>query len=200
MKKITIKRDNACLYRSLSYLLYYHSQLTDYKKIIRNGENIKWINEKQLIDRNLYNSNDLPQLVQKTIVNWIYHNSEQYIDELGYKVFDLLIDTHYPELLSQSSLVSNKRLFRKNTLLHYKQHYSYFSGDNQIKDDRWGGTLELYAFSQIFNVSIQVYQMDNTRNYDLILQLGNNKNTIFSLLYSDYHYDCLLDVSIGSFG
>ena len=196
IKKINIKKDNACLYRTLSYLLYYNSQLKDYKTIIRKGIHINWALNKQLISIKSYNSNDLPKLLQKTIINWIYMNSEQYIDEIGYKVFDLLVDTHYPELLEKSSIVSNRRLFRKNILAKYKDRYSSFAGDSTIEHDyigdRWGGTLELYAFSKIFDICIHVYELDNSKEYKRILQLGSNKKLVFNLLYSENHYDCLI--------
>ena len=190
LNKVSIKKDNACFYRTISYFLYYYTNTINYKSILSKGDKNIWITtNNKLIPEKIYNENNMPELLQRTLINWICNNSENIIEELNYKIFDLLLDTHYPEFIQQYN--TDKRLVKKKILKLYKDRYNIFAADNMC-NDRWGGTLEMYAVSKLFNVCVEVYEKKNRNKLELIQKWGDKNKPRFRLLYGNNHYDCLL--------
>lgn len=187
---IKIKKDNACFYRAISYFLYYYSNLLEQpNRIIKLLHHNKWLitNQSTLLNRTLINDDILPELLQYTIMNWIIQNSQYYLPELDYHIFDLLLDTHFPEYSNIT-----KRLQKKSILLEYKNRYSiYAANNNKDNPDRWGGLIDCYAINKLFHLSIEIYQNYDTHHYKLIQKIGYKEPNI-TLYYDGNHYNVLV--------
>ncbi len=192
-KQIPIKCDNACFYRSCSYYLYLFSddKLTAEEIInkgIQQNKNIR----NTPITREMINDNSLPKLLQTKICEWVYQNYNCNIEELGYSVLDLLIDTHYSHLIDVVD--------KMDILDNYQERYNIFAAEK--KDDieeRWGGSLDMYVITKLFGLTIKIYQEDDNKKYKLIQQFGKESTNIhcISLLYkNDVHYVVLLPKKI----
>jgi hypothetical protein len=190
-KQIPIKCDNACFYRSCCYYLYLFSdENKDPEEIIKIGPGTD--KTRNIVTRNMINDNRLPQLLQKNICDWVYKNYDSQIEELGYSVVDLLIDTHY------SHLTDNDSINKMDILDDYRDRYSVFAADkNDEIDERWGGSLDMYVLTQLYNIGIKIYIENNSKKYQLIQQFGKDNKLCISLLYKDgIHYVVLLPKEI----
>jgi len=190
-KQIPIKSDNACFYRSCSYYLFlYTDKDTPVKNIIDKGpdENIK---SNRVITRKMINDNNLPELLQKKICDWVYHHHDSKVKELGYSVLDLLIDTHYSHLIDSN-------IDKMDILYDYYKRYNIFAAEkNDEIDERWGGSLDMYVLTQLYNIEIKIYQENESKKYELIQKFGDDTKRCISLLYKNgIHYVVLLPKNI----
>lgn len=192
-RQIPIKSDNACFYRSCSYYLYLYSDEESAEEIIDKGliQN-KNVIRNTAITREMINNNDLPELLQKKICEWVYKHHNSTVEELGYSVLDLLVDTHYSHLIDTVD--------KTDILDDYRERYNIFAAEkNDEIEERWGGSLDMYVVTKLFNIAIKIYQEDEKKKYKLIQQFGtedSNKPCISLLYKNGIHYVVLLPKNI----
>lgn len=141
--------DGSCLYNSFVKFLLKYSE-DDYfkkhkifKKIMKSVKPyINNSNYEELLTRNL----------QELLYSWLIVNLNETIPEMGdISIEEMIITFHSPAI---------------STIEEYKEYYKIYAGDNDfILDEngdsiripnRWGSIPEIYAFSQIFDVNVNI--------------------------------------------
>ena len=146
------------------------------------------------------------KIIQSQAVNWIIKNKNLYLSEFDLTIEDFVLLTH-----------------NLSTFQEYIDSYKIYSGknDSSLTNNRWGGTPELIALSNIYNININIYtgnSYDKNRNkiikgtiiynkprkdfrFKLLLNTNNdfkkNDENSFNILYTRYrnnssHFDALL--------
>ena len=179
---IDVISDGACLYYCMGIYLLKNSKdilkkINTSCYITRNSDIISILDKCK--DSNFsfskINTDDLVNIaenIQYILAKWIYDNKDRIFGETGITISDLVFNCH--EL----------------TIEQYKEYYSVFAGDNDYIEidgktihipDRWGSTPELYAFSVLFNVNINIYCLYRLQNFNIIECTIRSKNCKFKL-------------------
>lgn len=114
------------------------------------------------------------KILQAKAVNWVINNKNLYLFEYDLSLEDLVLFTH-----------------NFDTFDEYITHYKIYCADKNNCDNnlRWGGTPELIALSNIYNININVYTGKSfNKKYNKIIKgiVINNKPR------SDFRYKLLV--------
>ena len=187
-----VDTDGACLYRCMADILWENPQLlqegrdNDLLLII---ETAKHEYQEFMIDT----ETAMARVIQQRLYKWIVEHAEETIPEFGETLKDLVTNSHNLPNLEMYTIL-----------------YSIFAGDIDIVTignekikipNRWGGAPEKYAFSKIFNITIDVYILqrlvkptyqieagepfnDDSR-YKLVQRFAGDSDTEMSLLLDE---------------
>ncbi len=196
--------DGSCMYQSL---VYYLLENQENSHISENTYFIQFMEHMEDIE----NIEPICRVLQKSLRIWLMDHLDDIVSDFGdISVRDMILMFHQPDIES---------------IEEYNKYYSIYAGDmDYIKDEkgkkvsiptRWGSCAELYAFQQLFNVNIYVYNKyrflkrnmcvtqssDKERNnneyifrYKIYNQLVNPDYVDYpevNLVYSKNHYDFL---------
>ena len=180
-KIIDVISDGACLYYCMAiYLIKNNKNLNnlDFFNFVSNNSDIySLLSDKFDEDFQIetINSDDFIELainIQSILSKWLYSNKDRIFRDTGISISDLIMNCH------------------DLTMEKYKEYYSVFAGDNDHIEidgkiitlpDRWGSTPELYAFSILFNVKIDIYCLYRLHNYSIVECTIRAKNVKFKL-------------------
>ena len=135
--------DNACFYRCISNTIKY------------------WKNDRKFENNNsdydLEQQDKISRKIQKIICKWLYKNKDKIIEELNITVKEFVIYTH--DLINDYDCenYTGNNLY-DDLMYEYLKRYLRFAGDDIVSEyDRWGGSPEQYAISEIFEVPVYTY-------------------------------------------
>jgi hypothetical protein len=223
--------DGACLYRCFARLLLCTSKLkidleSDYvdellimKKCLLIGYTEQSLKLKD-INLNKYEEGNMAYLLQQIIREWIMENRDMKIEHLDCTLENYVKVCHEIGDIFEYNMLYKIFAGDKKTV-KIDSGRVYQSGKNQGKPifknvairDRWGGAPELFAFTHIFGINIQIYTLKDfdinkckvincgLKNFNArctlteIFENDNNKYE-FKLLLTDKqsgHYSCMMD-------
>ncbi len=160
-----ITSDGACAFRCMIRALYdvknfyilvvkHESEYTD-----------KLINLiKKYPKLNLTIERELANLIQQIIREWIIDNKDRIIENMDYTLENFIMTCHEFESIEDYNELY-KIFSGDDDYIKIETDKIYKKGKNQGKhivkkveiNDRWGGSPELYAFCNIFNLKLSVY-------------------------------------------
>lgn len=142
--------DGACMYRCLAQMLYSHGRT-------RAGAMPLDIPE---YTRELMSDEDedaVARKMQDLLKTWLYNNKNEHVECLGCTVEELVLSTHED--------VTNMEDYRILFDIYAGEpdlviiNHPDGSKEKAILPFRWGGAAEQYAFTQIFEIPLRVYDM-----------------------------------------
>lgn len=136
--------NGACLYNSMIKFLLLHKD----NQIIKNNQHFVHLIEKCGCDETL-----LTKELQNILYLWIINNLDKNIENCDTSIKDMILIAHFPYIESIDD---------------YIKYYTIYAGDNDYiiseKNNkkiniptRWGSLVEIYAFKELFNVNVFVY-------------------------------------------
>lgn len=168
--------DNSCFYRAFSNILNY--EMSDISSnIYRNKKDLS-----QIYNHNLWgfcgeNQELLSKIIQNKSYQWIINNKDSLHDDLQMSISDLVESTHgipFEEYEKIYKFYAGDTIIRQVTNSDSKEVIS-----SSIVKERWGGFIEQYALSKIYNCTINIYSAlwfdDKTCQYHSGKISKNNK-------------------------
>jgi len=161
-----VNGDNSCFYRCIVNILYTYFDENMINTILNINDNFKKFSFLDMDDEEIF-SNE----IRCFIANWIWENRYKYIDELDMYVKDLVLNTHpflYDFINDFNHIDDSNSFIDLDEFLvnKYKEIYTNLY-DNEF--DKWGGAVEQYCISEIFEIPVNVY---------VFKKFNKNKNRI----------------------
>lgn len=175
-----VQNDGACAYHCMIFAIYTHSKHTqiiinhesDYvdelSELIKETKNIATLKE---------NCDSMASLMQQILREWIMDNQNREINGMTLKEY-ISICHEIDDMMEYNELY--KKYAGDGDTIPVKTDRINKNGKNIIKKvtirDRWGGSPEFYAFTQIFGFEVNIYVLKKFSEKNCKILNGSLKN------------------------
>lgn len=149
-----VANDNSCFYRAFSNLLNYEYDDIS-KNIQRENKSINKVYKHAEWGYSGELQEKYSRLIQDKSYNWIIENKNELHDELQMPISDLVESTHNIPFEEYEKIY--KFHAGDTVIVQVKNKESQEIISRSLVKERWGGFIEQYALSKIFDCTINIY-------------------------------------------